>query len=227
MPSYPLDSPLVDRRSFLARAALASGLLVLGPGRLIGQGVVGLQPPLGQGVGDPQPPLDQADIADARLVLTVRGRRYGVRLSDMRGGRHLVTLRALNGRERHAWSYPAGGRAAKGTLSFGDRSYSVAASGSGIRTDLPGVSVGPPEGSPPQTQMFRGILIGIAAVITAIVGGEVEIEGANGSKITIKSNGAGGSETASEEGGDGSSGGSGESSYRAEPGMEDDPGVWY
>ncbi len=214
MPSPSLHPLIVDRRSFLVRAALASGLFVLGAQPSLGQTRSG-----GSGSGN------------ARFVLTVRGRRYGVRMSDMQGGRHLVTLRALDGRDRHAWSYPSRGNDSRGKLTFGGRSYTVSSSGRSVRTDVPGVSIEPPEGNPPQTQMFRGLLMGIAAVITAIVGGEVEIENANGSKLTIKSNGAGGSETASEgSGGAGEGGageGGGESSYRAEPGREDDPGVWY
>lgn len=208
MTPFSSHPPIVDRRSFLVRAALASGLFMLGA----------------------QPSLAETRRGNARFVMTVQGRRYGVRMSDMRGGRHLVTLRALEGRDRHAWSFPSRSNDSQGTLTFGGRSYTVSASGRSVRTDVPGVSIDPPEGDAPQTQIFRGLLLGIAAVITAIVGGEVEIETAKGSKLTIKSNGAGGSETASEGSGgagEGGTGGGGESSYRAEPGMEDDPGVWY
>ncbi|MEQ9570408.1 MAG: hypothetical protein RLN75_09485 [Longimicrobiales bacterium] len=145
---------------------------------------------------------------DARAVLSVQGRRYGVRFTDFRGGRHLVTIRELEGRRRWAFSYGAGGGASRGgTLAQGGRTYRISASGRSLQTDLPGVSLGSMEGEAPQTQFLRGILVGIAVVIAAIRGDKVEIENANGSKVTI--------------GGDGSSG------YRAEPGLEEDPGVWY
>lgn len=190
----------VDRRAFLRSAALLSGVAL-----------VGFRPtPAGRG--------------DGRTVLSVRGRRFGVRFTDFRGGRHLVTIRELEGRRRWAFSYGAGGGASRGgTLAQGGRTYRVSTSGRALRTDLPGVSLGSVEGDAPQTQFFRGILVGIAVVIAAIRGDKVEIDNANG-KVTI--GGDGGAEASSSEG-SGGEGGDGSSGYRAEPGLEEDPGVWY
>lgn len=192
----------IDRRAFLRSAALLSGVAL-----------VGFRP-------------SDATRGDARAVLSVQGRRFGLRFTDYRGGRHLVTIRELEGRRRWAFSYGAGGRASRaGTLTQAGRTYRVSMSGRSLRTDLPGVSLGSVEGDAPQTQFLRGILVGIAVVIAAIRGDKVEIDNANG-KVTIGDDG--GAEASSSEGGESSDGG-GESSsgYRAEPGMEDDPGVWY
>ena len=194
----------IDRRGFLQSATLLTGIAL-----------VGFRPPSFVRV-------------DARAVLTVDGRRHGLRFTDFRGGRALVTVRELEGRRRWAFSYPSRERVGNtATLTVGGRSHRVMAAGSSIRTDLPGVSVGSTEGDAPEPLVFRGILVGIAVVIAAIRGDKVEIENSNGSKVTI--NGDGKTEEAETEGSEGGSTGEGgqSSGYRAEPGMEEQPGIWY
>lgn len=194
----------VDRRTFLRSAALMSGFVF-----------VGFRSPPGEA-------------GNARAVLSVQGRRYGLRFTDFRGGRHLVTIRALQGRERWAFSYGAGGRTASGgTLTSAGRSYRVSTSGRSLQTDVPGVSLAEVEGSAPQTQMLRGLMVGIAVIIAAIRGDKVEIENADGSKVTIGGDGETSESEGSEDGGGSEEGSNSASGYRAEPGMEDDPGVWY
>jgi hypothetical protein len=199
----------IDRRGFLRSAALLSGVAL---------------------VGFRAPDLSRAQ---ARAVLTVDGRRYGLRYTDFRDGRTLTTVRELEGARRWAFSYPTRGRVGtEATLRLGRQEYRVSALRDGsFRTDFPGASSGPVEGDTPQPLLFRGLFTGLAIVIAAIRGDKVEIEGSNGSKITI--NGDGKAEPASTQGSDGggsSGGGDGSSQssgYRAEPGMEEEPGVWY
>ena len=192
-----------DRRAFLKRGAALSGLFLLSAKA-----------------------LDAEVRADGtRLQLGMGGEQFGLKFTEMGRGRHLVTVRNLKAGKRFAYSYNArGAKGRQGKLHLQGGSYTVSASGPSFRTDVPGLRIGPPEEENYQTQSLRGVLVGIAVVIAVWQGREVEIENANGGKVTI-----GGDGKAEEQDKEDSEGGDSENTdgYRAEPGMEEDPGVWY
>jgi len=156
-----------DRREFLKRSVILLGVSLIGSAALA------------------QKTKTTTETA-IRFAITYKGQQFGAKVTPLKNGMTLLTVRELGGRKwRHAVAFRAQQQPAAVTFVHKGRRYQVKQQGNWVTTNIPGIKIGPPETSEPGgrpqrtsalgTKILREVVETVREVITHVVntGGNV------------------------------------------------------